>query len=118
MIDVDSTQYTRSTPVDVLYEAMDLFINGEGIEKSKTKAATLFTAVSNDTMENLILRAVMKDASYYQVITNDNKGWIIESETKIKLGKNNEEVLEYFKNPLNEEVTDKIRSQMEGYWNL
>tara|TARA_R100000656_G_scaffold120316_1_gene94521 strand:+ start:534 stop:1550 length:1017 start_codon:yes stop_codon:yes gene_type:complete len=118
MIEVDSTQYTRSTPIDVLYEAMDLFINGEGVEKSKTKAATLFTAVSNDTMENLILRAVMKDASYYQVITNDNKGWIIESETKIKLGKNNEEVLEYFKNPLNEEVTDKIRGQMEGYWNL
>lgn len=118
MIDIDSTQYTRSTPIDVLYEAMDLFINGGGSETSKTKAATLFTAVSNDTMENLILRTVMKDASYYQIITNDNKGWIIESETKIKLGKNNEEVLEYFKNPLNEEVTDKIRGQMEGYWNL
>jgi len=116
MIDTNSAQYSRSTPVDVLYEAMDLFINGGGSESSKTKAATLFTSVANDTMENLTLRTILKDGSYYQFITNDNKGWIIESETKIKLGKNNEEVLEYFKNPLNEEITDRLFKQVSNYW--
>jgi len=118
LVESDSSQYTRSTPIDVMYEAMDLFINGKGSETSKSKAPVLFTAVANDSMENLILRSVMKDASYYQVITNDSKGWIIEVDTKIKLGKSNEEVLEFFKNPLNEEVIDRLRSQMEQYWNL
>jgi len=116
MIDPNSHQYVKSTPIDVVYENMDLYINGGGSEKSKTVAATTFTAVANDTMENLTLRTLCKDASYYQFVTNDNKGWVIESETKIKLGKNNEELLEYFKNPLNEEVLDRILTQVKKYW--
>ena len=67
-------------------------------------------------MENLTLRTVIKDASYYQFITNDNKGWIIESDTKIKLGKTTEEVLEYFKNPLNEEIIDRLVNKVKNYW--
>lgn len=116
LIDSNSSQYVKSTPIDVLYENMDKYINGEGEERSKTTAATTFTAVANDSMENLTLRTITKDASFYQFITNDNKGWIIESDTKVKLGKNNEEVLEYFKNPLNDEVTDRIIERVKKYW--
>ena len=117
MVDYDSSQYTRATPVDILYEAMDAHINGDGAESSKTKAALEFTAIANDSMENLTLRTLLKDGTYYQFMTNDGAGYIIESETKIKLGKTNEEVLEFFKNPLNEEVLDRLFSQTERYWN-
>jgi len=117
MIDYNSAQYTRATPVDILYEAMDAHINGDGAESSKTKAALEFTAIANDSMENLTLRTLLKDGTYYQFMTNDGAGYIIESETKIKLGKTNEEVLEFFKNPLNEEVLDRLFSQTERYWN-
>ena len=116
MIDAHSYEYVKSTPIDVLYENMDAYINGLGDEKSTTTAASTFIAVANDSMENLTLRTLIKDASYYQFMTNDNRGWIIESETKVKLGKNNEEILEFFKNPLNEEILDRMLSQVKNYW--
>ena len=115
--DHDSAQNTRSTPIDVLYENMDSFINGKGSETSRNKAALEFTNNANDTMENLKLRTLIKDGTYYQALTNDNKGWIIQTETKIKLGKNLEEVMEYFKNPINEEVLDSVLKEVEVYWN-
>ena len=116
MIDAHSYEYVKSTPIDVLYENMDAYINGLGDEKSTTTAASTFIAVANDSMENLTLRALIKDSTYYQFMTNDNRGWIIESETKVKLGKNNEEILEFFKNPLNEEILDRMLSQVKNYW--
>ena len=116
MIDAHSYEYVKSTPIDVLYENMDAYINGLGDEKSTTTAASTFIAIANDSMENLTLRTLIKDASYYQFMTNDNRGWIIESETKVKLGKNNEEILEFFKNPLNEEILDRMLSQVKNYW--
>ena len=116
MIDSHSYDYVRSTPIDVLYENMDAYINGLGDERSTTTAASTFMAIANDSMENLTLRTLIKDASYYQFMTNDSRGWIIESETKVKLGKNNEEILEFFKNPLNEEILDRMLSQIKNYW--
>ena len=116
MIDAHSYEYVRSTPIDVLYENMDAYINGLGDEKSTTTAASTFIAVANDSMENLTLRTLIKDSTYYQFMTNDNRGWIIESETKVKLGKSNEEILEFFKNPLNEEILDRMLSQVKNYW--
>lgn len=42
VVDADSTQYTKSTPNDILYENMDAFIVGEGSESNKSRAAKLF----------------------------------------------------------------------------
>ena len=33
LIDANSYQYIKSTPIDILYEDMDKYINGEGDEK-------------------------------------------------------------------------------------
>ena len=35
VVDLDSVQYTKTTPNDVLYENMDIYINGEGTEGNK-----------------------------------------------------------------------------------
>ena len=52
-VDVDSIQYTKSTPNDIMYENMDAFINGEGTESNKKRAAQNFLDASKDSMENL-----------------------------------------------------------------
>ena len=35
VVDADSVQYTKSTPKDIIYENMDMFISGEGTENNK-----------------------------------------------------------------------------------
>ena len=37
IVDVNSSQYIKTTPNDILYENMDLYINGEGCEKTLWK---------------------------------------------------------------------------------
>ena len=117
LTDDNSSQYNKSTPVDILYENMDQYINGQGTETSKKRAAITFTNNATDSMENLKLRTIVKDASFYQFITNKSNGWIVESKTNIKLGKSVEEVIEFFRNPINEETYTSIFKEVDKYWN-
>ena len=48
---------------------LDLFINGEGTERNKKKAAEKFLSTSKMTMKNLKISALVKDALYYRFIT-------------------------------------------------
>ena len=66
VIHSNSTEYLHSTPVDVLYEEMDAFINGERHDKSKKRAAEEFIKISGLSMEDLKIRALIKDC-----LTND-----------------------------------------------
>ena len=52
-VDIESTQYSKSTPNDILYENMDLFINGEGTETNKKKASEKFLKTSKMSMKDL-----------------------------------------------------------------
>jgi len=115
--DPNSSQYTKSTPIDILYENMDNYINGKGTETSKRKAALEFTNNATDSMEALKLRALVKDGSFYQIIASKSNGWIVETGTNIKLGKSVEEVLEFLKNPINEETYSTILEKVDKYWN-
>ena len=96
---------------------MDKYINGQSTETSKKQAALSFTNNASDSMENLKLRTLVKDGSFYQVITNKSNGWIVESGTNVKLGKSVEEVIEFFRNPVNEETYTSILEKVEKYWN-
>ena len=87
--DVDSVQYIKSTPNDILYENMDNYINGFGAESSKKKAASQFLEVAGLTMEDLKIRALIKDALYYRFITTKAGGWIEPIDSGIRLGKRN-----------------------------
>tara|TARA_R100000908_G_scaffold64394_2_gene48178 strand:+ start:1174 stop:2187 length:1014 start_codon:yes stop_codon:yes gene_type:complete len=116
IVDTDSTQYIKSTPNDILYENMDLFINGDGSEGNKKRAAKSFLEVSKDTMENIKIRALVKDALFYRYITTKSNGWIETTDGSIKLGKKPTEVLEFLKNPENEETLMTLMSKVEQYW--
>lgn len=116
-VDVDSTQYTKSTPNDIIYENMDTHINGEGSESNKKRAAQLFIDAAKDTMKNLKIRALVKDALFYRFITPKAHGWIETLDGNVKLGKRSSEVVEFFKNPGNEEILDSLMNKVQVYWN-
>ena len=115
--DADSVQYVKATPNDVLYENMDQYINGFGAESSKKRAASQFIDVASLSMEELKIRALIKDSLYYRFITTKAGGWIEPIDSGIKLGKTPSECLQFLKNPENEESLMSLLEKVEPYWN-
>ncbi len=115
--DADSVQYVKSTPNDIIYENMDAYVTGMGVESSKKRAASQFLEVSNLSMEELKIRALIKDALYYRFITTKAGGWIEPIDSGIRLGKTPSECLEFLKNPENEESLMSLLDKVEPYWN-
>lgn len=117
IVDFDSVQYTKNTPIDVIYENMDIHINGEGTESNKKKAAESFIKASKLSMEDLKVTALVKDCLYYRFITTKAGGWIETLDSGVKLGKRQEEVVKFLKKPEQEEVLMSLLSKVESYWN-
>tara|TARA_R100000388_G_scaffold94348_2_gene81287 strand:+ start:837 stop:1853 length:1017 start_codon:yes stop_codon:yes gene_type:complete len=117
VVDFDSVQYTKNTPIDVIYENMDIYINGEGTESNKKKAAESFIKASKLSMQDLKINALVKDCLYYRFITTKAGGWIETLDSGIKLGKRQEEVVAFLKKPEQEEVLVSLLSKVESYWN-
>ena len=115
--DVDSVQYVKATPNDVLYENMDAYINGVGAESSKKRAASQFLEVAGLDMEELKIRALIKDSLYYRFITTKAGGWIEPIDSGIKLGKSASECMQHLKNPEHEDTLMSLLAKVEPYWN-
>jgi hypothetical protein len=117
IIDGNSTQYRKSTPNDIMYDNMDKYINGEGVDRDKKKTASRFLEVANYDMETLELRAIVKDGNYYKTIATRGDGNIYHMKSGAMLGKTPADVVEYLKNPLNEEILMEMTKTVEQYWN-
>lgn len=117
IVDIDSTQYTKNTPIDVLYENMDDYINGQGTERNKKKSAESFIKTSSMTMKDLKINALVKDCLFYRFILKKGNGWIETIDTGIKLGKIKEEVVSFLKQPDQAEVVQSLLKKIEPYWN-
>ena len=115
--DVNSVQYVKSTPNDILYENMDDYIQGHGSESNKKRAAQQFLDVSKLDMEELKIRALIKDGLYYRFITTKAGGWIEPIDSGIRLGKRPAECLEFLKDPKNEESLLSLMDKVDPYWN-
>ena len=116
VLDANSAQYKKSTPNDIVYDNMDKYINGETIETDKTKTAEKFLALANEDLTNLKLRAVVKDSSFYKYIVSKSDGFIYHLESSTMLGRTPADIVEYMKNPLNQDVSDKIIEKVEKHW--
>lgn len=116
-VDTDSVQYSKSTPSDILYENMDIFINGEGTERNKRRAAEMFLEASKESMKDLKVRALVKDALFYRFLVPKANGWIEPMGSSEKLGKRPIEVIEYLKQDSNEELLTNLLASVEPYWN-
>lgn len=115
-VDIDSTQYTKNTPIDIIYENMDLYINGDGTESNKKRAAETFIRVAKFSMEDLKITALVKDCMFYRFITKKGGGWIETLDSGVKLGKRQEEVVEFLKKPDSEETLNSLLAKIEPYW--
>ena len=116
VISPGSPEYIYSTPNDVLYETMDDYINGLSFEKDKKRSAEEFLKISKLSMEDLKLRSMIKDATFYKHLVHKSDGFIYHNKTSTMMGRNPSDVLEYLKNPLNEEILVKLLDSVEKVW--
>jgi len=118
VVDPNSTQYKKSTPLDVMYDNMDSYINGDTVDKDKRKTAGKFLDIATLDMETLKLRALVKDANFYKLISTRGDGFIYHIKSGTSLGKNPSDVVMFLKNPLNDEILSEITLTTEHYWNV
>lgn len=116
-LDPNSAQYKKSTPNDILYDNLDKYINGELLEKNKKITATRFLETADLNMETLKIKAIVKDASFYKFISVKADGFIYHMQQNVLVGRNLADVVEFLKNPLNEEVLVDLTTKVERYWN-
>ena len=116
VLDGNSASYKKSTPNDLIYDNMDRYINGDGIETNLHRAAKSFIDAADLDMETLKLRALVKDATFYKYITARSDGFIYEVSESIQMGRNPSDCVEFLKNPLNDQVLLKLQKKVEYHW--
>lgn len=116
VVDANSVQYKKSTPNDVIYDNMDKFITGEGVESNVKRAAESFLNTAALDMETLKIKALLKDATFYKLIAPKSDGLLYHMATSSIMGRNSSECLEYLKNPLNDKVLADLLEIVEDYW--
>jgi hypothetical protein len=117
VVDGNSTQYRKSTPNDVMYENMDLYINGEGVESNKERSAKTFLEATAMDMETLKIKSIVRDSIFFKYIINKADGYIYHVKSSAMLGRNVSDVIEYLKSPLNEDVLVDLNKACEKFWN-
>lgn len=118
VVDGNSVQYKKSTPNDIVYDNMDRFIRGEGVEPNVKRAAQLFLDAAGSDMETLKLKAIVKDSTYYKFIIAKSDGFIYHTDSSAMMGRNAADCVEYLKNPLNDGILLDLTKKVEKYWNV
>jgi hypothetical protein len=116
-VDTASVQYKKYTPNDVIYDNMDRHINGEGTEGNMERAAKGFLEAAAMDMETLKIKAIVKDSIFFKYIVNKADGHIYHTQSSSLMGRNTSEVIEYLKNPLNEDILKDLNNKVEKLWN-
>ena len=117
VLDINGAQYKKSTPNDIIYDNMDKYINGESVDKNKKKTAERFLEASGFDMETLKIKAIAKESNYYRYIAAKADGFIYHMATTTMMGRNLSDVVEYLRNPLNEEILVDLTKKIEKHWN-
>ena len=116
-VDTASVQYKKYTPNDVIYDNMDRHINGEGTEGNKERAAKGFLEAAAMDMETLKIKAIVKDSIFFKYIVNKADGHIYHTQSGTMMGRNTSDVIEYLRNPLNEDILKDLNGKIEKLWN-
>ena len=116
-VDANSVQYKKSTPNDVVYDNMDKYIRGEGVESNIKRAAQQFIDACSLDMETLKIKALVKDSTYYKFIIAKSDGFIYHTETSALMGRTAADCIEFLKNPLNDSILLQLTKTVERYWN-
>jgi hypothetical protein len=115
-IDANSSQYTNKTLPGIIYSNLDKYINGKGYDNNLKRCATTFIDYSKMSNEDLKIKAIIKDASFYKYIIVKPDGLLYEQTQNVMLGRNVSDVLEYLKNPSNADILDLLMAKIEDIW--
>jgi hypothetical protein len=115
-IDGNSPQYSNKTLPGVIYGNLDNYINGKGFDSNFKRCATTFIESSEMSIEDLKIKAIIKDASFYKYIIVKPDGMLHEASQNVMLGRNVSDILEYLKNPTNEDMLDLLMAKVEAVW--
>jgi hypothetical protein len=114
-IDSNSYRYTNATSSDVMYAFLDEYIDGKGQFNAK-QASINFNKALEMSQEDLMLRAVIADASFHKIINRKADQRLYHHKSDTMVGGNVEDVVEYLKNPLNSKVADQLIKEVELRW--
>jgi hypothetical protein len=117
VVDANSPQYKKSTPNDVVYENMDRYITGQGVETNLKRAAESFLAAAGLDMETLKIKAIVKDSTYYKFISPKADGFIYHLDSQTMMGRNASDCVDFLKNPLHEAILVDLTNKVQEYWN-
>lgn len=115
--DANSVQYKKNTPNDIVYDNMDKFITGKGIETNLKRAAETFNTNAAFDMETLTLKALLKDSGFYKLIMPKSDGFIYHMSTNTMMGRNVSDCIEFLKNPLNDNVLIDLKKVTDKHFN-
>jgi hypothetical protein len=110
-----NNEFRLNTPVDVLYEKLDMFIDGQIVKTNKKETASQFLAAVKMSKEDLTLHAITIDAIFYRVLY-DESGNYYNKQTETRLGKNIKEIVEFLKNPINATELENIEARVREKW--
>jgi hypothetical protein len=96
---------------------MDIYINGDGAESNKERAAKSFIETASMDMETLKIKSIVRDSVFFKYIINKADGYIYHVKSNALLGRNVSDVVEFLKNPLNEDILKDLNTATEKYWN-
>jgi hypothetical protein len=116
-LDINGAQYKKSTPNDIIYDNMDKYINGELVDKNKKQTPQKFLDAANLDMETLKIKAIAKESNYHKYIATKADGFIYHMASTTMMGRNLTDVVEYLRNPLNEEILVDLTKKIEKHWN-
>lgn len=116
LISTNSMQYKNTTLPDVIYDHLDEYINGLANESSIKKAAQHFLDYTELDMQELKVRSMVKDATFYKFVIMKGDGLLYFAQDNVLLGRNASEVYEYLVNPMNEDILVKLQEKVEETW--
>lgn len=116
LISTNSMQYKNHTLPDTIYDYLDEYINGEQHEANIKTASQTFIDFCNKEMQELKIRSIIKDATFYKFVILKGDGLLYSHPENVMLGRNSSEVYEYLINPLNEDVLVRLQNRIEDTW--
>jgi hypothetical protein len=111
--DPDCTQYKASTPADIVYYNLDRGIDGELWEKNKRQAAQVFLDLTRLNLEDLTIRSIINIAKVYRFIDQKNDGYVYFMQDGNVLGRNLEEAFVFLKNPIHQDILNRLQEKVD-----
>lgn len=110
--------FRKNSPIATLYDKLDGYIKGEGYTRELKKLPKIFLETSRLPVEELKLRAIIKDALHQSKIRkNAETNEMYNRETGVKYPPTEGRIFEFLMNPINSEELANLNAQVTAFWN-